>query len=142
MTVTADVRCPSLLRLLTHFPAAPRLSINMPELDEEELACLAEARGFASGVTELHISEPSGVQPGFLTPGLWEALPGLRKLQFEEGLEPYVRVPVPELVRCFAAAPHPVTVEGLEAEGEEAQEQLQAQVVALPGGRINLLQCC
>lgn len=67
--------------------------------------------------------------PGFFSPALWEALPLLRTLTFALttrdrdllwGLPtcPPMAVPVPDIVQCFAAAPHAVSVKGLRVAGE------------------------
>lgn len=133
-------RCPSLLRLLHFFIGTERIHYDMPELGADELAALMSiGRHSTRDIRELDVGMDTTTLPGFFTPTLWSALPGLRTLVFSPHAEP-AEVPVQLVLECFAAAPHPVTVKWLSLGDEEEQAELVEQLAALPGGKVTLVE--
>lgn len=135
LAVQAHVRVPSMLRLLAFVHGTQSLCLKLPGMGPEELGCLAGAGSFTSGVQELEVA-PSELRPGFLTPGLWAALPGLHTVELH-GRRP-IQIPVAELVQCFSAAPRPMTLKGMGEIDKGLREELLAQLAALPGGRVRV----
>lgn len=130
-------RCPSILRLLSAFPSAETLCLIM-QLGAEELACLAEAGSFCSGVQSMVVGLCCQVQPGFLTTGLWEVLPALSSIRFL-GAGPE-DTPVEQVVECLAAAPHPVTITYPSLWRGQYKAELAAALAALPVGKVQVVE--
>lgn len=140
LSVVSNIHCPSVLHLLACFPSAKHVSLDMPGVGQEEVACLSQAGRMGSRLRKLSLASRPPL-PGFFYPGLWSALPALRTLDLSHTSA--VQIQVADLLECFAAAQRKVTVKGLKVKGmilgkEVPLSKLQAQTAALPQCRVLL----
>lgn len=100
------------------------------------MAALRQAGMAARGVRCLTFS--AKLEQGFLRPELWEVVPGLSLICDSRVHRHKSPAPVTAFVRCFAAAPREVVVEGLRLEGVGRLETPQAQLAQVPGYKVQL----
>lgn len=138
----APSRSPALLRLLPFFSEVQSLRLGMKELGAEEVAALGQAGQAVAGLRLLELrafhGQATQVRPDFWGPALWAALPGLAALDVKGAGVTCSPAAVDAMVQCFAAAPRPVTVRGLQLGDVVQQAALQVQLAELPGCQVKL----